>query len=142
MENNIENIISSAIGNPELLEKISSTLKENDGDIGKSLGDVISLLTGEGNNNEESEAKKEKEGKENTNDLGQILELFSSFGNGLKKGTMIGNVLESLEKSLPLLIALKPFLSRSRCELIDTLLKISKLSSIVNLVGWFYVFKI
>ena len=72
MENNIENIISSAIGNPELLEKISSTLKENDGDIGKSLGDVISLLSGEGNNNEESEAKKEKEGKENTNDLGQI----------------------------------------------------------------------
>ena len=135
MENNIENIISSAIGNPELLEKISSTLKENDGDIGKSLGDVISLLTGEGNNNEESEAKKEKEGKENTNNLGQILELFSSFGNGLKKGTMIGNVLDSLEKSLPLLIALKPFLSRSRCELIDTLLKISKLSSIVNLVG-------
>ena len=139
MENNIENIISSTLKNPDLLEKISSAIKGNEGDLGKSLGDVVSLLTKEEANNEKSEGNKKEEesgsNEEKSPDLGQILELVSSFGKGVSKSSVINNVLTSLHKSVPLLIALKPFLSSSRRELIDLILKISKLSSIVSLAG-------
>ena len=90
-------------------------------------------------NNEKSEGNKKEEesgsNEEKSPDLGQILELVSSLGKGVSKSSVINNVLTSLHKSVPLLIALKPFLSSSRRELIDLILKISKLSSIVSLAG-------
>lgn len=149
MEARIEDIISSVTSNPELFEKISSTLKENDGDISKSLGDVVSLISESASDNNENKVENDKKesteeakeawkaenknGEENTSfNNNQFFDILSSLGSS-KGGGFVSSIGKSLNKCTPLLIALKPYLSHSRCELIDTMIKISKLSSIVNL---------
>ena len=150
MENRIEDIVGSVMKNPELLKKISATLKGNDGDIEKSLGDVVSMISekdsykpdeeakdeSDTDSREEAEKKSQEDESEKTtfNGYDKISELLSSFGKGDKGSGLLFDFMQALTKSAPLLIALKPFLSRSRCELIDTIIEISKLSSIVNLV--------
>ena len=138
MENKIEDIVGSVMKNPELLDKISSSIKENGGDMSKSLEDVISLLSS-GIETESKDSPKTddenvtNEGRnEGATNTAQLFDLLSSFGKG-NGASFTDGIGRMLNKSAPLLIALKPFLSKPRCELIDTLIKISKLTSIVNL---------
>ena len=134
-ENNLSDIISALSSNKEIV-KLAEKAKES-GDFGSILSEVASLLgEGESKNDgvnstsgkdEESEEYTEASGRENGQDkeskseqnslLGSLLPLFSS----------------SICENSELLIALKPYLSKKRCDLIDSIIKISKLASIVSL---------
>ena len=133
-ENNLSDIISALSSNKEIL-KLAEKAKQS-GDFGSIFNEVASLLgDSSGNKNEaestidkesEKDAFAEKESDESNSDtksseqntlLGSLLPLFSS----------------SVSENAELLIALKPYLSKKRCDLIDSIIKISKLASIVSL---------
>lgn len=58
-------------------------------------------------------------------------------GGGFDTGSLLGGLLplfaRSITENSALLLALKPYLNKKRCELIDSIIKISKLAGIVSL---------
>ena len=58
-------------------------------------------------------------------------------GSGFDIGSLLGGLLplfaRSITENSALLLALKPYLNKKRCELIDSIIKISKLAGIVSL---------
>ncbi len=131
-ENSFEDIISKITANPELLGKISSSVKGGDGDMGKALSSVIGILSESDEfnkkpiENEKQEAKKEP-----------ILDTsLGNFTNNDDKAGLEGllfSFCKTISKNTPLLLALKPYLSKDRRDMIDNVVKISQLASIVNL---------
>lgn len=136
-ETSFEDIIFKISSNPELLNKISSTVKGGDGDMSKALSSVIGILsdsdafgkqTGENEDKIKSEGKDEKE-----KILDTSLGIFKD--NNEKTGIegLLFSFCNTISRNTPLLLALKPYLSKDRCEMIDSIVKISKLASIVSL---------
>ena len=135
-DNSIESVLSMISSNPELINKISSAVQAGGDDLSKNLSSVISLIS----ESQHKNAKNEKDAQ-----------IFSDY-NDEKPDTPVGkfektddflhlggtdSILFKLSKSItrnaPLLLALKPYLSKSRCDMIDTAVKISQLSSIMNI---------
>ncbi len=149
----ISEILSSVASNPDLLDKISSAVKGEGKDMSSALGEVISLISqsqGENNNataSGEGEAKKkenyeeaslDKEGPDKEGlDLGALGDgvlggLFGDKSGGIER--LIFSLGKGLSSSTALLIALKPFLKKSRQDFIEVIIKLSKLGSIAGLV--------
>ena len=75
------------------------------------------------------------DGEENSNPLDNR---SSKDGQGgFDTSSLLGSILPFLSKSIAessgLLLALKPYLSKKRCDLIDNIIKLSRLASIVSL---------
>ena len=126
-ENSFEDIISKITSNPELLNKISSTVKNGDGDMGSALSSVIEILS-ENNDLKDVEVKSEKE---------PVLDTSLGIPPKSEDKTGIEGVLISfcqiISKNSPLLIALKPYLCKEKCDMIDNIVKLSRLAGIINL---------
>ena len=135
-ENNLSDIISALSSNKEIV-KLAEKAKES-GDFGSILSEVASLL-GEGeskNDGVNSTSGKDKENEEYT-ELGTEKNGQDKESNVGEQNTLLGNLLPLFSSSIcensELLIALKPYLSKKRCDLIDSIIKISRLASIVSL---------
>ena len=134
----ISEILSSIASNPDLLDKISSAVKGEGKSPQDALGEVISLISEtQGENNEgtevsENESNKNDESKEASIDGLGLDGLFGGKGAGIEN--LIFSLGKGLSGSSALLIALKPFLKKSRQDFIEAIIKLSKLGSIANLV--------
>lgn len=149
----ISEILSSVASNPDLLDKISSAVKGEGKDMSSALGEVISLISqsqgennggapsGEGETKEKEnyeEASLDKEGLNKDGlDLGALGDgalggLFGDKSGGIEN--LIFSLGKGLSSSTALLIALKPFLKKSRQDFIEVIIKLSKLGSIAGLV--------
>ena len=126
-ENSFEDIISKIGSNPELLNKISSAIKGSDQDMGAALSSVIGILS-DSNELKDVEGKAEKE---------PILDTSLDILPKNESKTGIEGVLLSfcqiITKNSPLLIALKPYLCKEKCDMIDNIVKLSRLAGIINL---------
>ena len=126
-ENSFEDIISKIGSNPELLNKISSAIKDSDQDMGAALSSVIGILS-DSNELKDVEGKAEKE---------PILDTSLDILPKNESKTGIEGVLLSfcqiITKNSPLLIALKPYLCKEKCDMIDNIVKLSRLAGIINL---------
>ncbi len=170
-EFNLEEILSSVASNPELLNKISSTVKGEGKDMSQTIGEVVSLLSASGLGgtggagssggtestedlgsyanrtdsglSDKSTSGSEKASSNSTEDAQETLKgeglggfnldgLLGGKGQGGLEGLLF-SLGKGLTSSSALLLAIKPFLSRGRQDLIDTLIKLSKLSALVNL---------
>ena len=157
----ISEILSSVASNPDLLDKISSAVKGEGKDMSSALGEVISLISQSQGENNSATASGEGEAKENYEEASLDKEGLNKEGlekegldkEGLDLGALgdgalgglfgdksggIENLIFSLGKGLSsstaLLIALKPFLKKSRQDFIEVIIKLSKLGSIAGLV--------
>ena len=135
-ENNLSDIISALSSNKEIV-KLAEKAKES-GDFSSILGEVASLL-GEGeskNDGVNSTSDKDEENEEYTEASGRENGQDKESNVG-EQNTLLGSLLPLFSSSIcensELLIALKPYLSKKRCDLIDSIIKISKLASIVSL---------
>lgn len=147
----ISEILSSVASNPDLLDKISSAVKGEGKDMSSALGEVISLISqsqGENNNATASGEGKAEENYEESRlgkdeldkdglDLGALGDgalggLFGDKSGGIER--LIFSLGKGLSSSTALLIALKPFLKKSRQDFIEVIIKLSKLGSIAGLV--------
>lgn len=131
METSIDSILSSVMGNEELMSKIRDTVQSKNGDTASSLEDVISLiapaLKSKGSDTDGSNTST-GQGKSNTDKSDavnlkekEISSFLSSFSHTISKNT-------------GLLIALKPYLSKERCQMIDSVVKISRLAEALKLL--------
>ncbi len=126
-EKSFEEMLSSVTANPELMGKISQLVEKNkNGEISDTLPDVLSLLSShiknDEKNNEQPVADEEKSEKEdNAADVNVI--------------KMVGSLSKEISKSTKLLLAIKPYLNQGRQEMISNILKLSSLSSVLNLLG-------
>lgn len=136
-ENSIESVLSMISSNPDLINKISSAVQAGGDDLSKNLSSVISLISEsqiQSNKADEKSAlpAEEKEAKIDTpaDKIGNSAEFLLDE----KANSFLSTLSKSISKNSSLLIALKPYLSKNRCEIIDTVIKISQLSNIMNLV--------
>ncbi|MBO5356667.1 MAG: hypothetical protein J6A95_02770 [Clostridia bacterium] len=131
METSIDSILSSVMGNEELMSKIRDTVQSKNGDTASSLEDVISLIapalnnkesTTNGSNTSTAQGKSDTDKSEGINlKENEISSFLSSFSHTISKNT-------------GLLIALKPYLSKERCQMIDSVVKISRLAEALKLL--------
>lgn len=142
----ISEILSSVASNPDLLDKISSAVKGEGKDMSSALGEVISLISQSQGENNGGAASGEGEAKENYEeasldkdglDLGALGDgalggLFGDKSGGIEN--LIFSLGKGISSSTALLIALKPFLKKSRQDFIEVIIKLSKLGSIAGLV--------
>lgn len=121
-DSTFDEIFERIASNPDIIEKISSITKGISQDssydsLPKIMEAIAPIL--EGN---ESDKKSEKADtsptKNTTNDLSAPLLKLS----------------EKITKNSKLLIALKPYLSRERCEIIDTVVKFAQVGDLMKLV--------
>lgn len=132
-EASFEEVLNSITSNPDLLNKISKSVKENEGgDLSNTLEKVISLIQSSENESSDSKASHDNEDKE-YKEVGNEAKGDNSNGKNAGLDSLILSLGKSMSKSSPLLLALKPYLSKSRCELIDSLINMSRLASIINL---------
>ena len=159
-ENNLSDIISSLAANKDFASMVER-VKES-GDISSIFGEVASLLGTDGENGgaksenitqlEDSlQEGSTEDTKNNTQEIGAesedtdseaqkagaLLGKTGGKGDEFDTGSLLGGLLpifaRSITENSALLLALKPYLSKKRCELIDSIIKISKLASIVSL---------
>ncbi|MBO5378850.1 MAG: hypothetical protein J6A90_00835 [Clostridia bacterium] len=88
------------------------------------------------NNTQEIGAESEDTDSE-AQKAGVVLGKTGGKGDEFDTGSLLSGILplfaRSITENSALLLALKPYLSKKRCELIDSIIKISKLASIVSL---------
>lgn len=128
MSISVDSVLSSVMGNDDLMNKIKNIVKSNNNDSSSSLEEVISLIAPTLNQNNTSESKSNDNEKEEKNDT-QELNLQKTGIDGI-----IGSLSSTISKSTDLLIALKPYLCHERCQLIDGVIKISRLADTIKLL--------
>lgn len=129
MNNSIDSVLSTVLGNEDLMNKIRDTVKGNNGDTSSSLENVISLiaptLSDAKNDNASSNAEQNEDESRLEEELSirerEISSFFSTFSHTISRNT-------------GLLIALKPYLNKERCQMIDGVVKISKLAEALKLL--------
>ena len=118
MDANVSDMVSSVLSNPELMEKISGIMKgARDTGIDDALPDVVAAISGSLKNDEIPEEKAEKKPLEASKILGGVSNIDKFAGT----------------KHVALLRSLKPFMSKSRCDMIDNILKLEQLAEVVKL---------
>lgn len=118
-EGNVNEILSSVLGNEELMNKISgivsSSRSESKEDV---LPEVISAMASEINGKMAEDNRKVAEEMSKSEEKSADVSVFPSH---------------SSKDSAALLKAIKPFLSKERCDLVDQLLKFEQLSELIKL---------
>ena len=118
-EGHVNEVLSSVLSNEELMNKISgiisSSKSENKEDV---LPEVISAMASEIKPKEEGKNAKKGEDVSEKEEKSADVSVFPSH---------------SSKDSAALLKAMKPFLSKERCEMVDNLLKFEQLSELIKL---------
>ena len=117
---NLESIISSVMSDEGLMNKIKNSVKNQENS--SSLSDVISLIAPKLLDKSEkiSESKNEI-------DLKESLEVNSTI-------PFINSISNSISKNSDLLLALKPYLSKERGQIIDGMVKLSQIADALKLL--------
>ena len=140
-DNSLEKILAGITSNPELMEKISTTVNSGSGDMEKTLSSVISLISGTQSNTKsiDSESENIAPMKEKHEDFGRnsdtLLKKNDNKENLYDKNQLsfLNTFANSISKNSDFLLALKPYLNKERKEIIDNVVRISKIASIMNL---------
>ena len=115
--------------NPQLMTKISQIASSSDGsDITSKLPLVISAISDSVANDTESTKVEEKTdtppNKSDTKDK----KSSSDFA------LPVSRIQEKISKNSKLLIALKPYLSKERCDIVDSIIKMAQVADLMKLV--------
>ena len=128
-EKGINEMLSSILENGELMEKISGIVKES-GSGEDSLARVVEAIRDSGNTDKsESDEPASKESIINDRSEGREKPVFKEK---IRESVSHFNT-KSSKESAALLRAMKPFLSKERCDMVDNILKLEQLASIVKL---------
>ena len=126
MAKTVDEILSSVMENEELMNKIKDAVKGGDGDS-SSLESVISLI---------SPITQDKGEKSYKDDEISSQDTVKTDSQNMQEGktSVISSLGEIISRNTPLLCALKPYLSKEKCQLIDNIVRISKISGVLDLI--------
>lgn len=143
-ENNLADIISQLSSNKDFMGMVEK-IKES-GDFESVLSEVSSLLGVGGAQDKESKSVSDEINVGENDSTEGAPHAQASFEKGEASeeasqdnlSSLLGGILplfaSSISSSASLLVALKPYLSKRRCELIDNIIKLSHLAGVVSLV--------
>ena len=121
---NVNDILSSVLENKELMSKISGIVAENKSENKEdALPDIIAAI---------SESIGDSGEKNNEN----LQKTDTGSGENEEKSLSASSVFSRIRgnrESAALLKAIKPFLSKERCELVDNILKFEQLASLIDI---------
>ena len=121
----VNDILSSILENKELMNKISGIVSENkSGNKEDALPDIIAAI---------SQSMSQSNANENEKDE----TINTGSEKNAEKSSPVSSVLTKVKgsrESAALLKAMKPFLSKERCELVDNILKFEQLASLIDIV--------
>ena len=121
----VNDILSSILENKELMNKISGIVSENkSGNKEDALPDIIAAI---------SQSMSQSNANENEKDE----TINTGSEKNAEKSSPVSSVLAKVKgsrESAALLKAMKPFLSKERCELVDNILKFEQLASLIDIV--------
>ena len=116
---NIEDILSSVMNNEDLMKKIKDTIQNSDNNS-SAIKDVVSLIS------------PSVEGTSDTdNDTREVVNEEDTKKNN--SPSIVSSLSDIISKNSGLLLALKPYLNKERCQLIDGMIKLSQISNVLNL---------
>jgi len=119
MENNLEQILSTVTSNPELMKKISDVAKSGKEDAISEVMSLISPIVSEKKEPHSDEISSEEKAEDKS---------------ALLASSSINSIGKSISKNKGLLLALKPYLSKERCEMIDHVVKLSQIADVMKLI--------
>lgn len=121
---NIEEILSKITENPEIMNKVSEIARTNkDGNITDALPRVMEAIIPSLNPTENS-----NEEEINTDEKQQNI---TSVDGAMK--VPIEKLCQKINKNSKLLIALKPYLSKERCDIVDSIVKMAQVANLLSL---------
>lgn len=115
-EMKLEQTLSTLLENEDLMSKISDILSSHEGNTNESLPDVIGLL---------SSVMQESPSESSSSADAMVIE-----DNGTRG---LDAILSGVARSSALLCALRPYLNEKRGQMIDSILKIEKITQIMKL---------
>ncbi|MBQ8840578.1 MAG: hypothetical protein IJ004_04595 [Clostridia bacterium] len=133
IEGSFEEMLSSVTSNKELMSKISQIVDNKNGEISDTLPDVLALLSKHIDKKDDGEQNNLQSVKSKTDSDDREAISSGILDNGMVK--LISSLCKEISKSSKLLLAIKPYLSKGRQDTISTILKLSSLSSVLNLLG-------
>ena len=141
-ENNLADIISQLSSNKDFMGMVER-VKES-GDFEGILSEISSLLGGAQDKESKSVSDEINVGENDSSEGAPHAQALYERGEASEEASqdnlssLLGGILplfaRSISSSASLLVALKPYLSKRRCELIDNIIKLSHLAGVVSLV--------
>ena len=131
MENNLDSILNQISSNPALMSKISEIASSSSDN---KIADVVSLISPLVSSKNTATVSNDTVNAEPVQeDASNSTEENTSDGasNTLSLGASLG---KSIMKNKALLIALKPYLSKGRCDMIDSVIKLSQIADVIKLI--------
>lgn len=116
---NIEDILSSVMNNEDLMKKIKDAIQSSDNNS-SAIENVVSLI---------SPTVQKKD--DTNNDTNEIVDKEDNKNNS---SSIVSSLSSIISKNSGLLLALKPYLNKERCQLIDGMIKLSQISNILNMI--------
>lgn len=128
MEKSLDQILNLVTSNPELMSKISSIASSGSEN---AIGDVVSLISPLIKNQDNVSFDTENESEEPEIDSISSEEKNSSES---RVSTISASFEKSIAKSKDLLLALKPYLSKERCNMIDNVIRLSQIANVIKMI--------
>lgn len=126
-----EEILKKITDNEDVMSKISEISKKSDGDVTDKLPDIIAaispLMNGEKNVEQNSDFSEKTDTSASKNE-----ESPSSFDS--KLAIPVAKLGEKITKNSKLLLALKPYLSKNRCDVVDSIVKMAQVADLMKLM--------
>ncbi len=124
-----DEMLKKITDNPELITKISQIANDSQGgDITDKLPSVISAISDSINNSAENGNRTEKTdtppNKSNANNENPSVNF----------ALPVARLQEKISKNSKLLLALKPYLSKERCDIVDSIIKMAQVADLMKLV--------
>lgn len=133
MDNSIDNVLASVMGNEALMNKIKDVVKSKNGDTNASLEEVISLIAPTLNDDKNEDTENTSSDTDNVKS-DERTEKSDMSTNRHNSSSFISSFSHTISKNAGLLLALKPYLSKERCQMIDGVVKISQIANTLNLL--------
>lgn len=134
MENNIDTILKMISSNPELTSQISK-IASSDGE--NKIGEVVSLISpllSYASNTESNNDSSKSTITENDASINETEGSTSEEQGSSPIASFTSSFGKSITKNKALLIALKPYLSKERCKMIDSVIRLSSLADVIKLI--------
>ncbi|MBQ8146473.1 MAG: hypothetical protein IJ039_06775 [Clostridia bacterium] len=129
-DTSFDDMLKKITDNPELMTKISQIAKSTDGQsLTDKLPSVISAISDSIKNDGENANASEKADTppDKINDISDE-KPSASFA------LPVARLQEKISKNSKLLIALKPYLSKERCDIVDSIIKMAQVADLMKLV--------
>ena len=122
-ENSLEEMLKKIMDNPDIMSKVSSIAERSkDKGLENTLPEIIEAISPQiSKNKDENDEKTDTSSAKNEKiDASLPTDAFSKLG-------------EKITKNSKLLIALKPYLSKERGDMIDSIVKIAQIADLMKL---------